>query len=107
LTLDYRVNLRLLVGVEYNPAAKEFNPLRLTYDLTQETATTPLVSLGTSSDRIGSPKGTQMYYLTVAKTLRGTPLAPYLSVAYSDGKTASISPSGFTGNCIPAGTCWR
>lgn len=94
LTLDYRINPRLLVGVEYNPAVKEFNPLRLTYDLTQETARTTLISLGTSSDRIGSPKGTQMYYLTVAKTLPKTRLAPYVSLAYSEWEDGFNFPFG-------------
>jgi hypothetical protein len=97
-TLDYRVNRKLLVGVEWNPAAKEFNPLRLTYDLTSETKTTPLISLGTSSDRVGSPEGTQMYYLTVAKTLPQTQLAPYVSLAYSEWD------DGFN---VPFGVYWH
>ncbi|MCS7192290.1 MAG: hypothetical protein NZ937_04815, partial [Armatimonadetes bacterium] len=73
---------------------KEFNPLRLTYDLTTETETTPLISFGVSSDRVGSPSGTKMYYLTVAKTFPKTQLSPYFSLAYSEWDDGFNAPFG-------------
>lgn len=42
------------------------------------------MSLGTSSDRIGTPEGPKCYYLTVAKSLPNGRFAPYASLNYSE-----------------------
>lgn len=82
-TLNYRLNRRLQIGVEYNPAAGEVGPLASLFLLT-ESDRRPAVFLGTSSDRIGSPEGTQSYYLTVAKLLPALPVSAYASLNYSE-----------------------
>lgn len=82
-TANYRLLPRLQVGVELNAAAKEIGPLATLY-LLLENHGRPAVFLGTSSDRIGSPKGTQSYYLTVAKHIPRTPLSFYASLNYSE-----------------------
>ena len=71
------------VGVEFNPMVGEVGPLATIF-LVPETHHRPAVLLGTSSDRIGSPEGTQSYYATIAKNIPGTRIAPYLSVNYSE-----------------------
>jgi hypothetical protein len=87
-TLTYRLHPRVTAGIEVNPRAREnsgrvsplFNLLAV-----RETARGPALILGTSSDRIGTPKG-QSFYATLSKSLKeetGLPIAPYLGVAYS------------------------
>jgi hypothetical protein len=49
-----------------------------------ETETKPMINLGTSSDRIGTPKGPHAYYVTFAKGLPDYKLGPYFSVNYSE-----------------------
>ena len=44
----------------------------------------PALFLGTSSDRIGSPEGTQSYYLTAAKHHPSWPVSAYASLNYSE-----------------------
>ena len=73
--------------------AKELGPLVTWYVLT-ETNTRPALFLGTSSDRIGSPPGTQSYYLTLAKHIPRTPLAPYVSLNYSEWDDGFNFPFG-------------
>jgi hypothetical protein len=78
------VHPRVDVGVEYNPKADQVAPLA-NIRLLQETRTRPAMMLGTSSDRIGTPKG-QSFYATVSKDLApltGLPVAPYVGAAYS------------------------
>jgi len=82
-TANYRLLSRLQIGVEFNAAAREVGPLATLYLLT-ENHTRPAVFLGASSDRLGSPQGTQAYYLTVAKHIPHTPLSPYASLNYSE-----------------------
>ena len=82
-TLTYQVNPRLSVGIEYNPLAGKFSPLANFVAVT-ETERRPLVMLGTSSDRIGTPSG-QSFYATVSKSLEretGLPIAPYFGITY-------------------------
>ena len=87
-TLTYRLHPRVTAGIEVNPRAGDnsgrvsplFNLLAV-----RETARRPALILGTSSDRIGTPKG-QSFYATLSKSLKdetGLPIAPYLGVAYS------------------------
>lgn len=82
-TLNYSVTPRLQVGVEYNPAAGEAGPL-LTWFWMTENERRPALFVGTSSDRIGSPEGTQSYYLTASKHHPGWPVSAYVSVNYSE-----------------------
>ena len=83
MTANYRVVPTLQLGVEYNAVAGEFDPLATCFLLT-ETERRPAVFLGTSSDRIGSPKGKQAYYLTAAKYLPLLHVSPYVSLNYSE-----------------------
>lgn len=73
----------LQLGVELNPVVGEVGPLA-TWFLLTETEARPAAFLGTSSDRIGSPEGTQAYFLTVAKYLPPLHLSPYASLNYSE-----------------------
>ena len=52
----------------------------------EETASRPMLMLGTSSDRIGTPSG-RAYYATLAKDLErhvGLPVAPYVGAAWGE-----------------------
>ncbi len=82
-TLNYRVVPRLQLGLEWNPAAEELGPLATLFLLT-EGERRAAVFIGTSSDRIGSPAGTQSYYLTMAKYVPALHVSPYASVNYSE-----------------------
>lgn len=86
-TLAYRLHPRLTAGVEFNPRAEEpgdrVNPL-VNWVALSETEKRPALILGTSSDRIGTPRG-QSFYATFSKNLKhetGLPIAPYVGVAY-------------------------
>ncbi|MCW5968674.1 MAG: hypothetical protein KIT57_09180 [Blastocatellales bacterium] len=77
-----------MAGVEFNPRAAEpgdrVNPL-LNWVAMTETARRPALIIGTSSDRIGTPRG-QSFYTTISKNLKretGLPIAPYAGAAYS------------------------
>ncbi len=100
-TLMYRLDPRVQVGVEGNIAAEEVGPL-LNWIASPETEKTPLVTFGTSSDRIFSPKGQQAYYLTVAKGLHGTRLAPYVGVSWSTWEDRMLFPVGVS-NFVASG----
>jgi hypothetical protein len=89
----YRVTPRLQAGLEGNIAAEEVGPL-LNWIVTPETTELPMVTFGTSSDRIFSPKGEQAYYLTAAKGIPGTPLAPYVGVSWSTWEDRLLFPAG-------------
>jgi hypothetical protein len=88
-----RVHSRVQVGLEWNVAATEVGPLATVF-LVTETHHRPALLLGTSSDRIGSPEGTQSYYATIAKTIPRTPIAPYASVNYSEWDEGINFPFG-------------
>jgi hypothetical protein len=92
-TLSYRVVPTLQVGVEYNPAAGEVGPIATWFFLTEQ-GHRPAAFLGTSSDRIGSPEGTQSYYLTVAKNLDPIPVSAYASLNYSEWDEGINVPFG-------------
>lgn len=57
--------------------------------------------MGTSSDRIGSPEGTQAYYLTVAKNLDPVPVSAYGTVNYSEWDKGWNYPFGANIEIIP------
>ena len=82
-TANVRVVPRLQLGVEFNPEAGEIGPLGTLFLLT-ETERRPACFLGTSSDRIGSPAGTQAWYATSAKYLPPLHASPYVSLNYSE-----------------------
>jgi len=82
-TLTYQIHPRWQLGVEYNPRAGEFAPLMNLLILT-ETKRRPAWMLGTSTDRIGTPKG-QAFFTTFSKNLKeatGLPIAPYVGAAF-------------------------
>ena len=95
LTGNYRLAQWLSVGVEVNPVVEEIGPLVTLFVLT-ETETRPAVFFGTSSDRIGSPEGTQSYYVTGAKYLPSLRLAPYATINYSEWDEGVNFPFGAT-----------
>ena len=82
-TANYTLFPRLQVGVEYNFAAGELNPL-LTGFVVTEGERRPALFVGTSSDRIGSPEGAQAYYVTAAKYLPFARTGPYVTLNYSE-----------------------
>lgn len=92
-TADYTFLRRFTAGIEYNPVVGEINP-RGTIELFHEGRIRPHMSLGTSSDRIGSPEGTQAYYLTLGKIIPRTPVAPYASINYSEWDEGFNFPFG-------------
>lgn len=82
-TLTYRFHPNFTAGVEYNPRADDVHPLA-NWLLLHETARRPAMMIGTSTDRIGTPRG-QAYYVTFSKNLRREtklPIAPYVGTAY-------------------------
>jgi hypothetical protein len=81
-TASHRLLPTLQLGLEVNPAAGEVGPIA-TWFLFTETERRPALFLGTSSDRIGSPEGTQAVYLTAAKYLPWLRTSPYASLNYS------------------------
>jgi hypothetical protein len=87
------VTPRFQIGLEYNLAVSEVSPTA-NWIVTTETARSPLVSLGTSSDRIGTPEGNQAYYVTAAKGFPRYHIAPYFSVNYSEADRAINYPFG-------------
>lgn len=88
-----RLHSRLRAGVEFNPVVGEVAPLA-NLVLSTEKDRWPLITLGTSSDRIGSPEGTQAFYLTVARRLPGWPVSPYASMNYSEWDERVNFPAG-------------
>ncbi len=85
---------RVQLGVEVNPEVDEVNPL-LSVFLLFETAGRPAVFLGTSSDRIGSPEGTQAYYATASKRFGESRFSAYASLNYSEWDDGFNLPFGF------------
>jgi hypothetical protein len=71
----------------------EVGPLASVFLLT-ETDRVPAVFLGTSSDRIGSPEGTQSYYLTASKLPPRVPVSVYASLNYSEWDEGINYPFG-------------
>ena len=90
----------LQVGLEFNPAASEVGPIA-TWFLLPERGRRPAAFLGTSSDRIGSPEGTQCYFLTVAKNVDPVPASIYASVNYSEWDQTINFPFGANLEVLP------
>jgi hypothetical protein len=94
-TLVYRVTPDLQAGVEYNPLADDVNPLA-NWRVVREGPRRPAVTLGTSSDRIGTPKGLA-YYATVSKAVplgSGGWLSPYVGLLWSEHDERLRLPAG-------------
>lgn len=85
----------LQLGVEWNPVADEVGPLA-NWFLFTETDARPALFLGTSSDRIGSPAGTQSYYVTASKWFEPLNASAYASLAYSEWDDGFNVPFGAT-----------
>lgn len=94
-TLQRRVLPTLQLGVEWNPVAKEVGPLA-NWFLFTETDTRLALFFGTSSDRIGSPAGTQSYYATASRWFEPLNASAYVSLAYSEWDESLNVPFGAT-----------
>jgi len=92
-TLNYRVMTRLQVGVEFNATVGEVGPLATLFLIT-EAEKIPALFLGTSSDRIGSPEGTQSYYATASKHAANLGTTAYVSLNYSEWDEGINVPFG-------------
>ncbi len=92
-TVTRRVHPRLALGLEFNLAVEEVGPLATLFLLT-ETHRRPSLSLGTSSDRIGSPEGTASVYMTASKRIPRTSLSPYAAVSWSEWDDGLVFPFG-------------
>jgi hypothetical protein len=82
-TLTYQFTPRLSLGVEYNPRAQDVG-LLVNFIAVTETNRRPAVILGSSSDRIGTPRSRALYG-TISKDLGSLlhlPVAPYLGLSY-------------------------
>ena len=85
----------LKVGLEWNPRADELGFVG-NWRAVAESERRPAVIFGTSSDRIGTPRG-QSYYVTVSKSLHHEtrlPIAPYVSASYSGYEDRMLFPFG-------------
>lgn len=92
-TVTYRIVHRFQAGAEWNLGADEVTPIATLF-LLHETDRAPAVFAGTSSDRIGSPKGTQSYSLTAAKAIPDFPVSVYGTVMYSQWEDRLNYPFG-------------
>jgi hypothetical protein len=81
------------LGVEFNAVVEEVNVLATWFPIT-ETERRPALLFGTSSDRIGSPEGTQAYYATASKRIPGLETSAYLSLNYSEWDEGLNVPFG-------------
>jgi hypothetical protein len=101
-TLLYRLTQDLQLGVEYNPLAEEVGPLA-NWRVLRETRSRPAVSLGTSSDRIGTPYG-RAYFVTLSKDLEPflrLPVGVYAGGLYGSYDDQVVVPFGLTWSFAP------
>ena len=89
--LAHRVDARLQLGLEWNAAANEVVPTG-NWIVATETDSRPMVSVGTSSDRIFSPPGTRAWYVTAGKSTGRA--APYVSLFHSGWERRWRFPAG-------------
>jgi hypothetical protein len=92
-TLDFRLSPTLQAGIEINPGAEEVG-FRGNWFAVRETPRLPAVVFGTSSDRIGTPSGYQSYFVTFSKQFENLPIAPYISLNYSEFERGMTFPFG-------------
>lgn len=86
-TLMRAVTPDFQVGVEFNPLKEEVGPLA-NWRVLPESGWQPALIVGTSSDRIGTPRG-QAFYGTLSKNIQketGLPIAPYMGGSYGTYK---------------------
>ena len=98
-TLTYRVHPRFFLGIEYNPRANDVGLLANVVAIT-ESKQRPAIIFGTSSDRIGTPRGRSLY-ATISKDVSESlklPIAPYVGVAYSTYEHRFLPLAGLTIN---------
>jgi len=98
-TLTYRMHPRVSVGIEYNPRADDVGLLANVVAIS-ENQYRPALIFGTSSDRIGTPRGRSIY-ATVSKDLTEAvklPIAPYAGVAYSSYEDRFLPIAGLNIN---------
>lgn len=89
----YTLTPRLSVGFEWNPVVSEVLPT-LNWIIATETPRSPMVSFGTSSDRIFTEEGNRAYYVSFAKGIPDWNIAPYVSVNYSEAEAGWNFPFG-------------
>lgn len=85
LTATYAVAPGAFVGLEYNPLEDDLG-LLANWRVIDEGEYRPMLMLGTSSDRIGTPNG-RAYYATLSKGFRlGETLSigPYLGTSFGE-----------------------
>ena len=85
----------LKVGIEWNPRVDEVGFVG-NWRAISEWGKRPAVILGTSSDRIGTPRG-RSYYVTLSRSLHeatGLPIAPYVGASYSSFEDRMRFPFG-------------
>ena len=90
---------RFSLGIEYNPRANDVGLLANVVAIT-ESKNRPAIIFGTSSDRIGTPRGRSLY-ATISKDvseLLRLPIAPYVGVAYSTYEHRFLPLAGLTIN---------
>ncbi len=92
-TAAYRFTPRLQAGIEWNPRAREAGFIG-NYIIATETDRQPMINVGTSSDRIGTPPGPHAYYVTFAKGLSSLKAAPYVTINYSEYEKRLNFPFG-------------
>lgn len=92
-TLTYRFAPTLQAGFEYNAAVEEIGFIGNWYAL-RETDRQPALIFGTSSDRIGTPRGKEAVYATFSKQLGKRPIAPYFTINYSGADKRINYPFG-------------
>ena len=79
----YKWTLGIRLLTNQIPRAGEFKPL-MNFVIVTEKHRRPAWMVGTSTDRIGTPKG-QAFFSTVSKNLKeatGLPIAPYIGAAF-------------------------
>lgn len=99
-TATYRFTPRLQAGLEYNPNAGEVGIIG-NYILATESEKSPMINLGTSSDRIGTPPGPHAYYVTFARSIPSLKLGPYVSINYSEFEQRLNFPFGVSYHIVP------
>ncbi len=78
----------------------EVGPI-VTWFVLSEGSIRPTVFLGTSSDRIGSPEGTQSYYATASRSLGSLPATVYGTLNYSEWDEGWNVPFGAYVEIVP------
>jgi hypothetical protein len=97
-----QVSSALKAGIEINERAGEIGFVG-NWRAVAETRRRPALIVGTSSDRIGTPRG-QSYYATVSKSLHHDirlPVAPYAGISWSTYEDRLIYPFGVNVQLTP------